>query len=179
MPTLLITAKDILNSTFAFEDGTIAFVTTTHGTFWKGRDTTSVQGQNYFAQTRAAIDWRDKYLDINGQVLPHDRIKHNNGGLLSSKRTWTWGGFIVELHYSHHEWTAQVPSGSTIGRFRSYRDHIFHSDEKASVTLDFDIASPEATFLLLAFIYSETKRIDDEQAAINAGAASGGAVAVS
>ena len=55
---------------------TIAFSTTTKESFWKGRDTTVVQGQNYFAKTHASIDWRDKYFDINGQVLPFDRIKH-------------------------------------------------------------------------------------------------------
>ena len=74
--TLTFGKEDILNTILTFPDGTIAFSTSTKESFWKGRDTTVIQGQNYFAKTHASIDWRDKYFDINGQVLPFDRIKH-------------------------------------------------------------------------------------------------------
>ncbi|KAL1744375.1 hypothetical protein HDZ31DRAFT_64128 [Schizophyllum fasciatum] len=159
--TLTFDKKDLLNTTLALPDGTIAFTTTTKEGFWKGRDTTVVQGQNYFARTRATIDWRDKYFDINGQVLPFDRIKQTK--TFSSKRWWTWGGFTTEMHYAHGEWTASIPSGAAIGHFRSHKGHVFHDDERARLTLDFDIAAPEATFLILAFLYTETKRLDDEE----------------
>ncbi|KAI5894114.1 uncharacterized protein SCHCODRAFT_02700665 [Schizophyllum commune H4-8] len=164
--TLTFGKEDILNTILTFPDGTIAFSTTTKESFWKGRDTTVMQGQNYFAKTHASIDWRDKYFDINGQVLPFDRIKHTK--TLSSKRWWTWGGFTVEMQHHHGEWTASVPSGAVIARYRSYKGHLFHDNEHAQLTVDFDLASPEATFLILCFLYTETRRLEDEQAARNA-----------
>ncbi|KAI5825061.1 hypothetical protein K523DRAFT_420319, partial [Schizophyllum commune Tattone D] len=60
---------------------------------------------------------------------------------------------------------ASVPSGAVIARYRSYKGHLFHDNEHAQLTIDFDLASPEATFLILCFLYTETRRIEDEEAA--------------
>ena len=101
--TLTFGKEDILNTILTFPDGTIAFSTSTKESFWEGRDTTVIQGHNYFAKTHASIDWRDKYFDSNGQVLPFDRIKH-------TKTVSRW----VELFFREYSGWSRV-EGETRG----------------------------------------------------------------
>lgn len=178
--TLSITSKNMLNAPLCLPDGTVAFTTSTEKHLFKGRGITAFQGQSHFAHTHAEINWKNKYFDINGEVLPHNRIMQKSGGLFSSRKTWTYGKFVVELHYDNKEWTAKSPTTNVIiGRFRSRRERLLHDDENATLTIDVDLASPEAMFLILAFMYSETRRLDNVKTSDTAGAGVevGGAIA--
>ncbi|TRM59876.1 hypothetical protein BD626DRAFT_572276 [Schizophyllum amplum] len=196
--TLSITSKNMLNAPLCLPDGTVAFTTSTEKHLFKGRGITAFQGQSHFAHTHAEINWKNKYFDINGEVLPHNRIMQKSGGLFSrrveARREVIWPNldvliqpqdmdireFVVELHYDNKEWTAKSPTTNVIiGRFRSRRERLLHDDENATLTIDVDLASPEAMFLILAFMYSETRRLDNVKTSDTAGAGVevGGAIA--
>ncbi|KAG5646620.1 hypothetical protein DXG03_002924 [Asterophora parasitica] len=161
MAFLTFSDKDILNSELhpSFPDASYR-IKTHSGLF--GRRTTALTPLSHGSPYRGIageIDWKAKKFQIGGVKRKWKSLKRG-GGVFSSGKEWHWSGRSYVVRYHDKEWTATRHSwGNSAGAvFRLRRTHLFRSNEPASISFSQDIPPEDMVFLILVFLYSETKR---------------------
>ncbi|KAJ6616701.1 hypothetical protein B0H10DRAFT_1948866 [Mycena sp. CBHHK59/15] len=96
------------------------------------------------------------------------------GGLFSSTHEWDWDNrpYTLKYHNSHKELLATQNSGyrGTV-RFTTYQSHLLHDNVLATIHLPYEIDEIEKMFLLMAVLYTETCRQDENESTRNTGIA--------
>ncbi|KAJ7617137.1 hypothetical protein FB45DRAFT_933501 [Roridomyces roridus] len=112
----------------------------------------------------AAINWKDKTFEINGQKRPCSELKRSVGPLFNKRKFWRWSEERkeYEISYTHEEWKVTIEDGKTIaGRFLvPFRPHLFSKTKPAVIHLTTTALAEDEVFLILVFVYEETKRQD-------------------
>ncbi|KAJ7064896.1 hypothetical protein C8F01DRAFT_779538 [Mycena amicta] len=164
--------SNVLNAHIrAVHDNSILYtVRTTFG--YRGRKDTILCDANPVpgaSATVGAIHWQDKTLEIMGHRKPYSELKRQAGRFFNRTRHWRWSPDRkdYELLFEGEEWKATLNQNMLIaGRFCVPRPHLFSKQPPTLLHLTKTALAEDEIFLILVFIYCETKRQDRTNSSI-------------
>ncbi|KAF7325881.1 hypothetical protein MKEN_00438900 [Mycena kentingensis (nom. inval.)] len=115
------------------------------------------------SRTVGAIHWGDKTLEVNGHRKSCAELKRRAGRFYNRTRHWRWSQDRkeYEIIFEGEEWKATLNQNMLIaGRFYVPRPHLFSKAPPTVLHLTKTALCEDEIFLILVFIYVETKRQD-------------------
>ncbi|KAF7318906.1 hypothetical protein HMN09_00226400 [Mycena chlorophos] len=119
--------------------------------------------------TVGVIHWQDKSLEIMGHRKPCADLKRQAGKFFNRTKHWRWAQDRkdYQILYDDEEWKATLNQNMLIaGRFCVPRPHLFSKQPPTLLHLTQTALAEDEIFLILVFIYCETKRQDRTNSSI-------------
>ncbi|KAF8816008.1 hypothetical protein BYT27DRAFT_6483579 [Phlegmacium glaucopus] len=160
--------SNVLNARLhASHDNSIIYsISTTSHTLWGPqytylRDTNPVLGGEPI--TVGTIDWREKTFEIRGERKSIENIKRIPNGLLNESRFWRWSDDREEYEIIHEgnfikKWKAILNGDAEATLSAPFRQQLFGKMKPMTLNLSRAALAKDEVFLILVFIYSQTKR---------------------
>ncbi|RDB20596.1 hypothetical protein Hypma_012121 [Hypsizygus marmoreus] len=148
-------SKNMLNSVIQSDTDHTPYYTTHTTSGFRGRKVTTITGPAPAQQISGTIHWRTGIFDVGGVQRSTAEVKRKLGGLFDGDREWKWSGHTYVVTSIGGQWVATQPSHQTPSAVLR-----LSSDSPITVSFAPDVAIEDTFFLLMIFIYSETKEED-------------------
>ncbi|KAF7316393.1 hypothetical protein MIND_00158100 [Mycena indigotica] len=131
---------------------------------YRGRKDTVLLDENPIpgaSATVGAIHWQEKSLEITGHRKPCSELRRHTGRFFNRTQHWRWSQDRKDYHIflEGEEWKATLNQNMLIaGRFAVPRPHLFSKQPPTLLHLTKTALVEDEIFLILVFIYCETKR---------------------
>lgn len=168
MEAIFDNKANVLNAQLhASHDNSVIYAISTSQTLW-GRTYTYLRDTNPALSGEpvivGAINWRKKTFEIQGQRKLISDIRRKPKGLFNKARFWRWADDREEYEIVYHnqeEWQAcfsskdgDIEASLTV----PFRPQVFGKPKPIMLNLSRVALARDEVFLMLVFIYNETKR---------------------
>jgi len=169
MEAIFDNKANVLNAQLhASHDNSVIYAVSTSQSLWRRtytylRDTNPAIGGDSIIV--GAINWKKKTFEIQGQRKSIKDIRRKPKGLFNKTRFWKWSDDREEYEIVYHnqeEWQAffSAKDGGDIEATLSvpFRPQLFGKPKPVVLNLSRVALAKDEIFLMLVFIYNETKR---------------------
>ncbi|KAG6831972.1 hypothetical protein H0H87_003307 [Tephrocybe sp. NHM501043] len=171
MPIYTFIDNDLLNTAILPDDPDrfISYTTKTTSSLQAGPKNTqfipSVNDEHNILE--GEINWKEETFSIAGLATRCDELRSKPDGVKDSTREWHWIGKKYWVKYHDNIWRARVGSAhaNAEATFTLRKSRLLSQSDPATIDFIPGVSSRDRLFLLLVFVFCETKRQERKEKA--------------